>query len=333
MKSIILCEKQQHFEAVYPTDIIKKLQSMTDVDGIRYSRADVLSHPSKFADTEIIFSTWGMPSFTEEEIRTYLPSLKCVFYAAGSVQGFARSFLNCGVRVFSSWRANAIPVAEYTVAQIILAGKDFFAQSKLLSDKDRKGAAARRGGHLGNYKKKIGIIGCGTIGSLVAKMLRSYELEVLAYDPFLSQDNARELGVTLTTLDELFSTCSVVSNHLADNKETKNMLRYGHFTSMPPYATFINTGRGAQVNEGELCRALAERSDLCALLDVTYPEPAPVSHPFYTLQNCILTPHIAGSLGGEVVRMAESMADAYEAYSGSLPCPHEITLGMLERMA
>ena len=126
MKSIILCEKQQHFEAVYPTDIIKKLQSMTDVDGIRYSRADVLSHPSKFADTEIIFSTWGMPSFTEEEIRTYLPSLKCVFYAAGSVQGFARSFLNCGVRVFSAWRANAIPVAEYTVAQIILAGKDFF---------------------------------------------------------------------------------------------------------------------------------------------------------------------------------------------------------------
>ena len=64
---------------------------------------------------------------TEEQIAEYLPSLKAVFYAAGSVQAFARPFLNRGIQVFSAWAANAVPVAEYTVAQIILAGKGFYA--------------------------------------------------------------------------------------------------------------------------------------------------------------------------------------------------------------
>ena len=70
-----------------------------------YKKADILAAPEKFADTEIIFSTWGMPVFTEEEIRTYLPALKCVFYAAGSVQGCARPFLTGGVTVCSAWAA------------------------------------------------------------------------------------------------------------------------------------------------------------------------------------------------------------------------------------
>ena len=79
-----------------------------------YTKADVLT--GSLIDTEFIFSTWGMPKFTEDEIKKYLPSLRAVFYGAGSVQSFARPFLNCGVKVFSAWAANAVPVAEYTVA-------------------------------------------------------------------------------------------------------------------------------------------------------------------------------------------------------------------------
>ena len=333
MKSFILCENQEHYESVYQKSVIERLRDTAGIDDTRYTKAQILADAAKFADAEVIFSTWGMPKFSAEEIREYLPRLKSVFYAAGTVQSFARPFLECGVRVFSAWRANAIPVAEYTVAQIILAGKDYYAQSRLIREHDRRGAAARRGGHIGNYRKKIGIIGCGAIGSLVARMLGGYDVELFAYDPFLAEENAERLGVTLCSLEELFSSCSVVSNHLADNCETKNMLRYEHFISMPPYATFINTGRGAQVNEQELVRALGERADLCALLDVTYPEPACESHPFYTLPNCILTPHIAGSLGTELVRMAEFMADAYDSYTHALPSEDEVTLPMLARMA
>ena len=72
-------------------------------------------------DVEAIFSTWGMPVCTEEEIRASMPNLKYLFYSAGTVQPFARPFLHCGVRVFSAWQANAVPVVQYTFAQIVLA--------------------------------------------------------------------------------------------------------------------------------------------------------------------------------------------------------------------
>lgn len=114
MKTIYLCEGEPKIRNVYGTE--ERI----------YTKADVLQNPLHFRDTEFVFSTWGIPVFTEEEIKEYLPSLKAVFYGAGSVQKFARPFLNCGVKVFSAWAANAVPVAEYTVAQIILANKGFF---------------------------------------------------------------------------------------------------------------------------------------------------------------------------------------------------------------
>lgn len=333
MKAVILCEVPHHVSTVYVPSVMTRLKELTNTDGVRYGKADVLAEPEKFADTEYIFSTWGMPSFTEAEIKTCLPSLKCVFYAAGSVQAFARPFLNCGVRVFSAWAANAVPVAEYTVAQIILAGKDFFCQSRLLSNEDRVAADARRGSHIGNYRKKVGLIGCGMIGSLVAERLKAYDFEVLAFDPFMLPEKAERLGVTPCSLDELFATCAVVSNHLANNPQTKKMLTYKHFSSMLPYATFINTGRGAQVVEEDLIRSLAERPDLVALLDVTDPEPSPEGHPFYHLPNCFVTPHIAGSLGCELTRMAEYMVTEYEIFIAGEVCRYEVTPTMLETMA
>ena len=333
MKTIILCEAENHYRTVYAPVVRDRLTSLTDCDCALYRKADVLADPAKFADTEYIFSTWGMPAFTEEEIKADLPALKAVFYGAGSVQGFARPFLNCGVKVFSAWAANAVPVAEYTVAQIILAGKDFFVQSRLLAAEDRAAAVARHGGHFGNYRKRVGLIGCGMIGSLVAEMLKVYDLEVLAFDPFMTPEKAQKLGVTPCSLEELFATCSVVSNHLANNAQTQKMLTYKHFSAMLPYATFLNTGRGAQVVEEDLVRALAERPDLTAVLDVTHPEPSPAGHPFYSLPNCFMTPHVAGSLGGEVVRMAEYMVDEYEALTEGRPVRYEVTLKMLETMA
>ena len=333
MKTIILCGDPNSYHTVYAPVVKERLMRLADCDGVRYTKADVLADSEKFADTEYIFSTWGMSAFTEDEIKTYLPSLKAVFYGAGSVQGFARPFIHCGVKVFSAWAANAVPVAEYTVAQIILAGKDFYVQSRLLGQENRPTAQARHGGHFGNYRKKVGLIGCGMIGSLVAEMLKGYDLEVLAFDPFMSLEKAARLGVKRASLAEIFSTCSVVSNHLANNKDTQKMLHYEYFSSMPPYATFINTGRGAQVVEEDLVRALTERPDLTAVLDVTEPEPSPAGHPFYSLPNCFMTPHIAGSLGGEVVRMAEYMVDEYEALIAGLPVRYEVNLKMLETMA
>ena len=119
MKAMFLCDKAGSVEKVYAAETIRTLGISNTV----YRKTDIISAKDDFKDTEVIFSTWGMPKFTEEELAEYLPSLKAVFYAAGTVQAFARPFLSRGVRIFSAWAANAVPVAEYTVAQIILANK------------------------------------------------------------------------------------------------------------------------------------------------------------------------------------------------------------------
>ncbi|MBQ3054610.1 MAG: hydroxyacid dehydrogenase [Oscillospiraceae bacterium] len=318
MKSIYLNENPENVRRVYC------------VEDTVYQKADVLANPERFASVEVLFSTWGMPCFTEEEIITCFPSLKALFYAAGSVQVFARPFLNRGIRVFSAWAANAVPVAEYTVAQIVLANKGFF---KTVRTQVRREAETLIQQFPGNYNGKIGIIGAGMVGKLVIQLLRNYQLQVLVFDPFLTDEEAERLGVTKCSLKTLFEECCVVSNHLANNAETKGMLTHEHFSSMRPYATFINTGRGAQVVEADLIDVLKQRPDLTAILDVTDPEPPVSGSELYLLENCMLTPHIAGSIGNEVQRMGEYMMTEYRGFLENKVCNYEVTLEMLKTMA
>ena len=329
MKSIFLCNKKNSVEKVYAESFDK----LPDVERKVYTSAEIIAEPEKFAEVEYVFSTWGMPSMSEEEIKKCFPSLKCVFYAAGSVQAFARPFLACGVKVFSAWAANAVPVVEYTLAQIILANKGFFAHSREMKKGNREAGKVMKAAYPGNYGESVGIIGVGMIGSQVAERLKSYKLNVLAFDPFLSDERAKSLGIKKASLEEIFSTCRVITNHMANNEQTKGMLDYKYFSKMLPYSTFINTGRGAQVVEDDLVRVLEEHPDVTAILDVTYPEPPAEGHAFYSLPNCFLTPHIAGSLVNETHRMAEYIIEEYERYINGEPCRYEVSFKMLETMA
>jgi len=321
MKTIYLCEKTNNISRIYGTD-----------DKV-FTKNDVITNTRLFKSTEYIFSTWGMPQFTEEEIQNCFPCLKAVFYGAGSVQDFARPFLNCGIKVFSAWAANAVPVAEYTTAQIVLANKGFFSCSKIAKSGDRSAAKQNFSHYTGNYNVKIGIIGAGMIGKMVIDRLKNYNVETLVFDPFLPDTAASELGVKKVPLSVLFEQCRVVSNHLANNVDTVGMLNGSLFEKMPPYATFINTGRGAQVVESDLISVLKVRPDITAVLDVTFPEPPEKESELYSLPNCILTPDIAGSSGNEVRRMGEYMKKEYEKFIRNEPCRYEVTPEMLKTMA
>jgi phosphoglycerate dehydrogenase-like enzyme len=333
MKAIFLGEKPQHIVSVFDERTRQSLKELTDIAPQIYSKEDVMASPSDFSDVEYVFSTWGMPTFTADEIKLCFPALRCVFYGAGSVQSFARPFLESGVKVFSAWAANAVPVAEMTVAEIILANKGFFLTSRLFHADGKRVARDAANKCKGNYGETVGIIGAGMIGKLVIQMLNQYNLKVIVFDPFLPDEKADELGVEKCELTELFERAFVVSNHLANNDQTQGMLNYQLFSRMRENAVFINTGRGAQVVEDDLVRVLRERPDLTALLDVTYPEPPVDGHPFYSLSNCVLTPHIAGSSGDEVARMGEYMLDECKAYIGGEACKYEVSMKMLETMA
>ena len=280
-----------------------------------YTKKDILSNSNQFKNTSFIFSTWYMPIFSENELKEYLPALKAVFYAAGTVKYFANPFFNQGVRVFSSTIANAIPVAEFVSAQILLANKGYFQAQKEYKkpfwrfsfNKARNYSFNKKG----NYNAKIGIIGCGAIGAKVVEFLKPYQLEIYVYDPFLSDDRILELGVKRAELIDVFKYCDVITNHLPNTAETKGIINWEVLSLLNENGTLINTGRGAQIIEKDLARALRKKPNACALLDVTSKEPIRPWSKLLRMKNVFITPHIAGSLSCENDRMVKYMFTAY----------------------
>ena len=320
------------FTAFDPQTITRLRETLDLPDQVILS-SELEQYRERLAKTEYLFSTWGMPVLDEATIREYLPALKAVFYAAGSVQEFARPYLNCGVKVFSAWAANAVPVAEFTVAEIVLSGKGYFLGMRRQQTGGREAFLRLSESLPCNYQVKVGLLGAGMIGSMVAERLRQYDFEVLVYDPFASDEKLEKLGAKRAELDEIFSECQIISNHIANLPATQRMLSYRQFSKMKPNGIFINTGRGAQVVEEDLIRALRDCPDRTALLDVTWPEPPEVDSPLLRMENVILTPHIAGSMNQEIARMGRYMADEYRAFAGGKECKYQVTLKMLETMA
>jgi phosphoglycerate dehydrogenase-like enzyme len=292
--------------------------------------ADWKNHTAALAEADMLFATWGMPKL-DAEFLAAAPRLKAVFYAAGSVKGFATpESYKRGILISSAWQANAIPVAEYSHATILLGLKGFWSSQRLA----RAGKFSHQHSPMaGAFHSNVGLVSLGAIGRLVAGHLAKNEINILAYDPFATPAAAASLGVTLVSLEELFAKSHVVSIHTPWLPETEKMINGPLLRSLPESATLINTSRGAVIDEADLCEVLAERLDITAILDVTHPEPPLPDSPLRTLENVILTPHIAGSLGGEIARMGYWMKDELDLYLEGKPLQHGVSEDMLARMA
>lgn len=292
---------------------------------------------SVLADVMYIFSTWYMQEFSEPEIGKYFPNLKAVYYAAGTVKYFAEPFLKKGINVYSAASANEIPVAEFTVSQIILANKGYFQAQNAYQwpiwtrgfNKARHKAEVK----CGNYDATIGIIGCGAIGSKVIELLKPYKLNILVYDPYLKDERVQQLNAKKVELAELFSSSDVISNHLPDIPSTRGMINFSLLSTMKSTATLINTGRGRQIVEKDLAKVMRKSKTMCAILDVTTHEPMFPWNPLYFCKNVFLTPHIAGSLSNEFGRMVEYMIGAYHDTKEGKKNPCEVTLDQLSLKA
>ena len=330
MNAVIMTQRAYNIKDVYSHIKEKLSETYTMLPDIT-SKEELISNP-KSKEIDYIFSTWGMIPFTKEEIKEYLPNLKAIFYAAGTVQSFARPFLESGIKVFSAWQANGVPVSEITFSQIILANKGFYRR-KVKASQDWNNSDPDML-YPGNYHTKVGLLGAGTIGKKVINLLKNTDLDIYVFDPFLSDEKAKELGVTKTDLYDIFKTCHVISNHLANNEQTKGIIDRKCFESMQEDAIFINTGRGAQIDKEAFIDALKNHPSRLALLDVLDPyEPPKDGDPILELDNVIISPHIAGSIGNEVKRMAQFMYEESITFTNGEKTKYEVNLKMLETMA
>ncbi len=315
--SAIFCRNEQSVRYVYTPEQIAEIGELTELrPGIFDENA---LEKEDFSDIELIFSTWGMPAFTPEQLKR-LPKLKAVFYAAGATDGFARPLFAHGTKVLSAWQANAIPVAEFCAAQIVLALKGYFRNTRTVKSKADWGKAHAATGP-GSYGETVALIGAGAIAAKTKELLEKYHINVTVIP---SRAERRTVS-----LEEAFAKSFVVSNHLPDRKDNVGVLNGKLFASMREGAVFINTGRGAQVNEAELIEVMEQRTDLTALLDVMAPEPPDEGSKLYSTPNIKLTTHIAGSLNDEVHRMADYMIAELKRYLAGEAMLYEVQESML----
>jgi len=274
------------------------------------------------ADVDVIFSGWGAPMFDTNFLNA-APNLKVIFYGAGTI-GYCMTYdvWERGVRVTSSNSANAIPVAEFTLSAILFSLKWGW---QLERETRARKTYPERNTAPGCFGSTIGLISLGATARALLRLLKAFDLKVLAYDPYVSDDECTALGAKRVSLEELFARSDVVSLHSPNFPETREMITGQLLASMKPGATFINTARGEIVCEEEMIEIAQRRRDLHFVLDVVVVEPPSFDSPLYTLPNIVLTPHIAGSVGLECRRMGRYMVDELERYVAGIPLQWEVT--------
>ncbi|WP_030257364.1 hydroxyacid dehydrogenase [Streptomyces violens] len=256
------------------------------------------------AETEVLVTGWGCPPI-DAAVLAAAPRLRAIAHSAGSVRHhLTDACWDRGIEVSSAAAANALPVAEYTVAMILLANKRVLERARDYRATRSRDAWLRTDRSVGNYRNTVGICSASLIGRRVIELLRPYDLQVLLYDPYVTEAEAAALGVTGVGIEQLFAASDVVSVHTPLLPATRGLVSRELIGRLRPGATLINTSRGAVVDQDALTDAVTS-DRIHAVLDVTEPELLPPDHPLWDCDNALLTPHLAGSQGNEWRRLAD----------------------------
>ncbi|MFD4564463.1 hydroxyacid dehydrogenase [Streptomyces sp. NPDC058475] len=296
---------------IFPPEALARLRELVDIDPALVAESFTDAPVRKaLAETEILITGWGCPVLDHAALEA-APKLRAVLHSAGSVKGFATPAVwERGLVVSSAAGANAVPVAEYTLAMILLAGKDLFAQRDRLRA-ERAFPYGKIVPGIGNFGRRVGIVGASRVGRRLIELLRPFDLRVSLADPYVDEAGAAALGVPLLPLDDLLGGSDIVTLHAPQTPETRRMIGRRELALMPDGSVLVNTARGALVDHDALADQL-RAGRLSAVLDVTEPEPLPADSPLYELPNVFITPHLAGSQGNEVARLGLTVVEEVE---------------------
>lgn len=319
---------------VLPEVLIQRLDTVGRVlDATPMQRFDDDRASKLLAETEILITGWGSPAIDAAALAL-APHLKLVAHSAGTVKGLlGDSLFDRGISVSHAAQANALPVAEFTLAAIIFAGKKIFRFRDLyVADRNRKRTQPIQAEAIGNYGRTVGIIGASRIGRRVIELLAPFDYRVLLYDPMVDEAEATRLGAEKTELDALMASADIISLHAPSLPATRHMIDARRLSLMKEGATFINTARGALVDEAALIATL-KTGRIDAIIDVTDPEIPEADSAFYDLPNIFLTPHIAGAVGLERTRLGKMAVEEAIRFIEGRPLLHAIRREDMARMA
>lgn len=237
-----------------------------------------------------------------------------------------------GVVVLNSPEGNTMAATEHTWALLLaLARKVCPADASMRQGKwDRKKFTGTE-----LYGKTLGVIGLGKIGGAVARRGRGFEMEVVAYDPFVTQEQATRMGIRLLPLDELLKVSDFVTIHVPKTKDTANLINAERLATMKPTARLINCARGGVVDEQALADAVQQGVIAGAAVDVYSTEPATEDNPLIkaALGGCInllLTPHLGASTEEAQMKVAVDVAEQIRDFFHGIPARSAVNMPALD---
>ena len=274
-------------------------------------------------------TAWGSRPM-DAAAMSQAPQLRIIAHSAGSVKPIVTDTVwERGIVVTSAAPAIAVDVAETTLALMIVSIKRVFQLNR-----DTHAGYWRNGPGSQSQEmngKFVGLIGAGHVGRRVIELLKMFEVRILVYDPYITEQQAQAMGVTKVSLEELLTQSDIISLHAPATAEAKHLLNAGNLKLIKEGAVFINTARGHCIDEKALINEL-ETGRFFACIDVTDPEPPAADNRLRQLDNVVLTPHIAGCITN-CTRLGELAAEELRRFFANESPLYPVTCEMLNRVA
>lgn len=280
---------------------------------------------------DVLITGWGIARLTAD-VLARADRLRLIAHSAGSVKGFVTdAVFDKGIALTHAAPRIADSVAEYTLLAALMGLRRLHELDRRM----RSGEPWPKTRTMPHYEirgKKVGLLGMGYVGRRTAQLFQAVGAEVWAYDPYLSPERAVELGVRKAGLHELLRACQIISIHLPVTDETHHLLGAEELCLIGDGAVFINSARAWTVDQEAMIKELST-GRFWAALDVFDPEPLPAVHPLRTMENVLLTPHVAGLTRDSYQDLMAWVIEETERFFRGEPLQYPITREMLATMA
>lgn len=332
---IVLAATPSYREMVFAPESVARLEALGEVV-VLDDPGDAGALCAALPGTDVLITSWGATPLTAD-VLDHADRLRLIAHSASSVKHFVTDELfRRGLRITQAGQAMAEPVAEVSLAFTL----------SLLHRIQRFDHAMHAGGwrdgpggpgdtavppQHGLTASRIGVVGASRTGLEYIRMLVALGAETVAYDPYLTDERADDLGVRRIGLDDLLRTSRVVAVHAPTLPETHQMIGARELALMPDGAALVNTARSWLIDMDALLDELRS-GRLDAALDVFDVEPLPADSPFRGLPNVLLTPHQAAATVECYFEMGAITASEVERYAVGQPLQYELSAAALTRM-
>ena len=316
-------------DSFFTDDIREKLADLGDVV-YNESEKNYTENEMRRAlgDVDVCITGWGNVKLTDD-VLSGAPSLRVIAHTGGTVAPIVDdSAYDRNIKVLSGNEIFAQSVAEGTVCYILSALRRI---PQYCAEMQKDGWAHKNWYNEGLIGQRVGLVGFGAVARNAAKLLRAFDTEILICADHVTEDEARRYGARKASMEEIFSTCKIVSVHLAQTPETYHIIDKSLLSMLSPDALLVNTARGSVIDEAEMARMLSEKK-FSAVLDVFEVEPLPMTSPLRGLDNAILIPHMGGPTIDRRPFVTSALIDAVADVLGEKETPLEISRDAMHRM-